>query len=416
MKTNLVLSAALAALVLAGGQLAHAQDASEAIDYGNDDSGWANDGECDDPRFEGPGMASSTNRDNIRKDATDCRTLLEEGRVSYSNVQFDPDLTSFNGIELGDNTSEWANDNVCDDPRFVGDGMAISPMHKDILHDRNDCSYGVQLGTLTVADTLPDPIETTYDNIDFGNDKGSYPNDQECDDPRFFGTGMATASLNNGNVLGDRLDCLAAFKNGDVQFKERSVLGGFFFGDDTNLYANDGECDDPRFEGRGSADKPAISALSHDGTDCIAAWNAGTISPVEELDRNGIMILSGIVFGDDASQFSNDGECDDPQFIGRSMASGGGSPEHSGHDRTDCLTAFQSGSLKIAPIVPVKQSITVSGIDFGDDTSAFANDGECDDPRFEGENSAISPQDVNRGHDASDCLAAFQSGLVTLAE
>ncbi|MEO9968836.1 MAG: hypothetical protein ABJG15_03230 [Hyphomonadaceae bacterium] len=414
MDKNLGVSAALIALVLASGTVAHAQD--ETIDFGNNESNWANDGECDDPRFEGDGMASSTNRETIKKDANDCRSLLEEGRISYSSVQYDPDLTSFNGIELGDNTSPWANDNMCDDPRFVGEGMAVSPMRSDILHDRNDCSYGVQLGTLTLADNLPDPVETTYDGVDFGNDKGTYVNDNECDDPRFFGVGMASASLDNANLLGDRLDCLAAYKDGKVDLKERLVLGGFFFGDDTSLYANDDECDDPRFEGRGSAKKPALSGLGHDGTDCMAAWRAERITPVAERDNNGIMILSGILFGDDSSQFNNDGECDDPQFIGRSMANGGGSNEHRGHDRTDCLTAFQSGSLKIAPVIPVKQSISVSGIDFGDDQSAFSNDGECDDPRFEGEASSISPQDSNRGHDASDCLAAFQNGGVVLVE
>lgn len=414
MNKHLGMSSALIALVLASGGIAHAQD--DTIDFGNNESNWSDDGECDDPRFEGDGMASSLDRSSIKKDANDCRSLLEEGRISYSSVQYDPDLTSFNGIELGDNSSTWANDDVCDDPRFEGEGMSVSPMHDDILHDRNDCSYGIQLGTLTVADRLPDPIETTYEGVEFGNDKGTYVNDNECDDPRFFGVGMATASLDNANVLSDRLDCLAAFKDGRVQLKADLVLGGFFFGDDTNLYANDGECDDPRFEGRGSSKKPAISALAHDGTDCMAAWRAERITPVEKRDQNGIIILEGVLFGDDTSQFSNDGECDDPQFIGRSMANGGGSAEHRGHDRTDCLTAFQSGSLKIAPVIPVKQSINVSGIDFGDDQSAFSNDGECDDPRFEGEASAVSPQETNRGHDASDCLAAYQNGTVTLSE
>ena len=410
---KLMMPAAFAAILVASAGFAQAQ---EAIDYGNDDSGWSNDGECDDPRFEGEGMASSLDRATIGKDATDCRTLLESGKVIYSLVQYDPDLTVFNGIELGDNASNWANDNVCDDPRFVGENMSVSPLHKDIMHDRNDCSYGVQLGTLTLADTLPDEVETVYEGIDFGHDKGTYVDDQECDDPRFFGSGMASVSLDNGNIMGDRLDCLAAYKEGTVDLKVNFVVDGFFFGDNTSLYANDGECDDPRFEGRGSAKKPPLSALEHDGADCIAAWKAGRITAVAERDLNGIMILGGTLFGDDSSQFSNDGECDDPQFIGQSMANGGGSAEHRGHDRTDCLTAFQAGSLKIAPVIPVNQRITVSGINFGDDESAFANDGECDDPRFTGEGAAVNPQEVNRGHDASDCLAGFQSGTVTLNE
>ncbi len=413
MKKPLILTAAWAAMLVLGAGLAIAQ---EPIDFGDDSSAWANDGECDDPRFEGEGMAASTARDTIGKDATDCQTLLESGTVAYSSVQFDPDLTVFNGIELGDNTSEWANDGVCDDPRFIGENMAISPQHKNILHDRNDCSYGVQLGSLTLADSLPEDVERVYEEIDFGHDKGAYVNDQECDDARFFGSGMASVNLDNNNIMGDRLDCLAAFKNGNIQLKASFVVDGFFFGDDTNLYANDGECDDPRFEGEASAKKPPLSALEHDGTDCIKAWKAGRIRAVQERDLNGIMILGGTLFGDDTSAYSNDGECDDPQFIGQSMANGGGSAEHRGHDRTDCLTAFQAGSLKIAPAIPVHQRITVDGVDFGDDESAFANDGECDDPRFEGEGSAVTKQEVNRAHDASDCLAAFQANTISLID
>ena len=39
------------------------------IDFGKDDSFWSEDGECDDPRFEGPGVASGTlhDRDRLRE-------------------------------------------------------------------------------------------------------------------------------------------------------------------------------------------------------------------------------------------------------------------------------------------------------------------------------------------------------------
>ena len=49
MTKQYVFTTALAALILASGGVAHSQD---GIDFGNDDSSWSNDGECDDPRFE----------------------------------------------------------------------------------------------------------------------------------------------------------------------------------------------------------------------------------------------------------------------------------------------------------------------------------------------------------------------------
>ena len=57
----------------------------------------------------------------------------------------------------------------------------------------------------------------------------------------------------------------------------------------------------------------------------------------------------------------------------------------------------------------------VSGIDFGDDSSTWAHDGECDDPRFRGEGMTATPlldQDIRA--DASDCLEAFKAGRLEL--
>ncbi len=51
------------------------------IDFGDDSSIWANDGECDDPRFDGPGAHPVNFDDDIRADATDCRTLFEAGEI-----------------------------------------------------------------------------------------------------------------------------------------------------------------------------------------------------------------------------------------------------------------------------------------------------------------------------------------------
>ncbi|MEL7128296.1 MAG: hypothetical protein AAGK23_02005 [Pseudomonadota bacterium] len=408
--THLFGAAAMLALIALP---AAAQDTPD-IDFGDDTSNWANDGECDDPRFEGEGMAGSPRREDRGHDATDCRSLLAEGKITFSATQYDPTLTTFQGVDLGDDTGRFPNDGQCDDPRFVGEGMALSADHPDILRDRSDCSYGFQLGDLSLADELPPPLETRYDDVDFGHDKGDYAGDGECDDPRFAGPGMASISLDNNNIGADRQDCLAEYKDGNIRLIERSVIDGFDFGDNRNLYPNDGECDDPRFEGAAMAAKPTLAGLKHDADDCMAAWRADRIAPRSQLEAGGILIRSGVLFGDDSSQFANDGECDDPTFAGRSMASGGGSSEHVGRDRTDCLAGFESGSLKIASPIPVKQTIEVDGVVFGDDASAFANDGECDDSRFEGDGMAASFLDSDKLHDASDCLALFQQGRITL--
>jgi hypothetical protein len=52
--------------------------------------------------------------------------------------------------------------------------------------------------------------------------------------------------------------------------------------------------------------------------------------------------------------------------------------------------------------------------DFGDNTSEWADDGECDDPRFEGEGAADTLLDEDRGHDAADCRSLFGQGRISL--
>ena len=52
--------------------------------------------------------------------------------------------------------------------------------------------------------------------------------------------------------------------------------------------------------------------------------------------------------------------------------------------------------------------------DFGDNSSHWANDGECDDPRFEGKGAANTLLDEDLGHDAADCGKLFDAGRITL--
>jgi hypothetical protein len=53
---------------------------------------------------------------------------------------------------------------------------------------------------------------------------------------------------------------------------------------------------------------------------------------------------------------------------------------------------------------------------FGDDRSNWANDGECDDPRFAGVGSASALRDEDQAHDASDCKKLFDQGRIALRD
>ena len=55
-------------------------DGLENGDFGDDSGSYPNDGECDDGRFTGQGMGATS---QVRRDASDCRTLLNAGRITW---------------------------------------------------------------------------------------------------------------------------------------------------------------------------------------------------------------------------------------------------------------------------------------------------------------------------------------------
>lgn len=121
--------------------------------------------------------------------------------------------------------------------------------------------------------------------------------------------------------------------------------------------------------------------------------------------------FDGVDFGDDAGEFTHDGECDDLRFTGDGMTQTPLMPDDIFRDASDCRTAFRTGKVTLAPMF-----IRLSGereIDWGDDSSEFARDGECDDLRFEGPGLTETPllaDDI--GHDASDCRVAYKKGKI----
>jgi hypothetical protein len=173
------------------------------------------------------------------------------------------------------------------------------------------------------------------------------------------------------------------------------------FGDDTSRWAKDGECDDPRFEGEGAADTLLDADRGHDATDCSKLFNAGRIS----LRGPAVAVRGNVDFGDDTSEWARDGECDDPRFEGEGSAETL-LDEDNGHDATDCRSLLEAGRIALRG--------AAGAIDFGDDSSEWARDGECDDPRFEGEGSASTLLDADAYHDATDCRTLLAQDRVAL--
>jgi hypothetical protein len=88
--------------VVVGAVCAFAGTLSAQVDFGDDASPWARDGECDDPRFAGEGAAETLVEADLYHDATDCRRLLDQGRVNLAAASNTPRSTmSGSRIERG---------------------------------------------------------------------------------------------------------------------------------------------------------------------------------------------------------------------------------------------------------------------------------------------------------------------------
>ncbi len=180
---------------------------AQSIDFGDDNGDWSNDGECDDPRFQGPGMTSTPLlSSDILHDATDCKVAYEAGLLTLREG------TSTYTVNFGDDSSEWANDGECDDGRFTGPGLTSTPLlQEDVLADATDCSTAYNAGRLQLLGVAADGT------IDFGSDSGEWSNDGECDDMRFAGPGMTQTPLLQADIMTDATDCRQAYSAGRLK-------------------------------------------------------------------------------------------------------------------------------------------------------------------------------------------------------
>mgnify|MGYP001791720469 CR=1 FL=1 len=105
------------------------------IAWGDDSGDYANDGACDDARFEADGDDWTYQRSHVLRDSTDCRTLYEQGT-----------LTLF--LDFGSNNGDYVDDNTCDDNRFTGEGRSILQTDSQVKRDAADCIAAYQAGTI----------------------------------------------------------------------------------------------------------------------------------------------------------------------------------------------------------------------------------------------------------------------------
>ncbi|GAB5459185.1 MAG: hypothetical protein Hens3KO_22150 [Henriciella sp.] len=107
-----------------------------------------------------------------------------------------------------------------------------------------------------------------------------------------------------------------------------------------------------------------------------------------------------IIYGDDSGDYALDDACDDARFHvdGDDYSY---KREHVMHDATDCRNDVEAGTVSMI-------------LDFGDNLGEYADDGTCDDVRFEGEGRSILVTDSHIKKDAADCIAAYQAGTISV--
>ena len=123
-----------------------------SIEFGDDTGDWARDGECDDIRFHGDGVAPTLLFQDRGRDAADCRQQYDEGRARLFGV----DLGS-GTIDFGDDASNRAHDGQCADPRFDGEGMDSFLFDDERGHDAADCRRLYDEGRIRLFGVSPIP-------------------------------------------------------------------------------------------------------------------------------------------------------------------------------------------------------------------------------------------------------------------
>ena len=303
------------------------------IEFGNNLGDTAFDDTCNDPRFRySDGRKSKARGENMFRDAADCRQQYERGAIELR-------VPEVPGMQLGANASN--SNGKCEDPRFV-----VDPRYRKRDHswhsaednaegqDAHDCFHAWLSGEVW-------PLHSRHE-IAFGDDTGLWPNDEECDDPRFDGEGRSDVSLRT-QVLHDMTDCVTAYEKGDAEGRFSLTIVPddplIEFGDDTGRWSFDGECDDPRFDGDGMSEFPSKDHLQRDAVDCYREYVAERVVLLSEW-----VSIPNFDFGRDSGALSFDGKCDDQRFDGPGVTDNSGDE---GNDATDCRRAYRAGTAEL---------------------------------------------------------------------
>lgn len=259
-------------------------DPASTINWGNDDGPFAFDGECDDPRFSGPSAAAQLGLGDLLRDVTDCRDAFAAGTLTLvGEAQPNPgvgiDTLPVLAINFGDDSGTSPQDGECDDPRFGGAGVASMLDDGNRFGDAADCQALYKVGEVVFRDQVSVEALPPKTPV-LGDDTGALALNGRCDDPRFEGEGMALPARAD-HELADATDCLAALGRGDIQLYDPDapapLADAIDWSDDSSQFAFNGECDDPRFFGPGTASIQLASDQGRDATDCRQTYEAGTV-------------------------------------------------------------------------------------------------------------------------------------------
>ncbi|MCC7320806.1 MAG: hypothetical protein IT542_07495 [Rubellimicrobium sp.] len=235
------------------------------------------------------------------------------------------------------------------------------------------------LAAAVFAVTLGSALPALAQSVDFGNDSSPWSADGECDDPRFEGPGMTLTILLDSDNGADATDCRTAFEAGTIWLRGAT----------------------PADEGTATAPDGPTKPLSNQTPAQVPGQTPGG------------NVVAGIDFGDDSSQWANDGECDDRRFIGVGVATAL-TQANVGRDATDCRTLFERDDIRRWNLADALVATDCATIDYGNDTGDYANDDQCDDPRFDGQGTSFVINPAWNGRDATDCRRLCGFGLVAL--
>ena len=240
--------------------------AQGAPDFGADTSTWAHDGECDDPRFSGPGVAGMTVGADRMADATDCRAAFDAGTAQLIEAQ---GMAAAPAAPVAPAVPAPAP--VAPSVKGAQAAQPASP------------AAPAPAPAAPVAPPAVPSAAAPAAVVDYGSDSSEWANDGECDDRRFVGQGVAT-TLDWANIGRDASDCRALHEAGQIRVwnwteaQAATQCAAISFGDDVSQFANNGVCDDPRFDGRGMDRVIAISESGHDAADCLQLCAFGAIA------------------------------------------------------------------------------------------------------------------------------------------